>query len=126
MQEGDQRWPEVEALLGEEVLVAGRVFGIGPAFEDLFVNEALEARREDVAGDAEALLDLSEAAVAVHHRAHDQQRPALADHLESLGDRVVDAGIVAPQHERDLCTLGCIKQLTSARLSSDQLLDATN
>src|SRR5215212_56953 len=49
---GDQRRPEVEALLSEEVLVAGRVLRVGAALEDLLGDEALQAGGEDVAGNA--------------------------------------------------------------------------
>ena len=99
MEQGDQGRPEVEALLGQEVLVAGRAFLVGAALEDVLVDQPLEAGREDVAGDAEGLLDLVEAAVAVHHVADDQQRPALADHLQRLGDRADLARVVVMQHE---------------------------
>src|SRR5215475_257355 len=62
-EQGDQGRPEVEALLGQEVFVAGRAFLVGPPFEDVLVDEALQARRQDVAGDAQRGLDLAEAAV---------------------------------------------------------------
>ena len=110
-EQGDQRRPEVEPLLGEEVLVALRALLVGAPFEDVLVDQPLQPGGEHVAGDAEALLQLAEAPVAVHHVADDQQRPALADHLERLGDRADLAGIVVTQHECDLGTLGCFKQL---------------
>ena len=98
VQQGDQGRPEVEALLGQEVLVAGRAFLVGAALEDALLDQPAEPGREDVAGDPERALDLAEAAVAVHHVADDQQRPALADHLERLGDGADLAGIAVVKH----------------------------
>ena len=101
----DQRRPEVEPLLGEEVLVALRIALVGAPFEDVLVDQPLEPRREHVAGDAEPLLQLVEAPPPVHHVADDQQRPALADDLERLGDRADLARVVVAEHECDLGTL---------------------
>ena len=52
--QGHQHRPEVEPLLGEEVLVAAGALAVGPALEDALVDEALEAGGEDVAGDRRA------------------------------------------------------------------------
>ncbi len=57
---GDDR-PQVAALVGEAVVVAGRVFGVGDPHEHAGIDEAGEALLEDVAGDAEASLKLIEA-----------------------------------------------------------------
>src|SRR5262245_5015565 len=56
----DEGGPEVEALLGQEVLVALGALLVGPALEDVLVDQSLEPRRKDVAGNPEALLELVE------------------------------------------------------------------
>ena len=50
-------------------------------------RERLQARGEDVAGDAEVALELGEAADAEERLADDQERPALAEHLHRAADR---------------------------------------
>ncbi len=50
--------------------------------EDSFVDKAIEPIGEDVACDAEAVVELVEAAQAEEGVPDDQQRPALADQLE--------------------------------------------
>jgi hypothetical protein len=98
-EQGDEGRPEVEPLLGEEVLVAIRPALIGAALEDVLLDQSLQAGGEDVAGDTEALLQFVEAPPAVHHVAHDQQRPALADDLQGASDRADLTWIVVAQHK---------------------------
>ena len=50
-------------------------------------RQRLQARREDVARDAEVALELGEAADAEERLADDQERPALAEHLHRAADR---------------------------------------
>ena len=97
VQHRDHHRPEVEALLGEEVLVARRALLVGALLEDALVDQQREAGGEDVAGDAEVLLDLVEAAAAVEDVADHEQRPALAEDLEGPGDRA-DLVVLAVQH----------------------------
>jgi hypothetical protein len=125
VEQGDQGGPEVEPLLGQEVLVAIGALLVAASLEDVLVEQALQAGREHVAGDPERGLDLAEAAVAVEDVADDQQRPALADHLQRVGDRTELIRIVATEHDCDLRTHGCIKQPTRVGLPSCQLLDET-
>ena len=82
----DDRRPQVQALLGQAVLVARRVLLVEAPLEHALLEQPREARLQHVARDAEVGLDLVEAAQAQQHVAHDQQRPALADHLERAGD----------------------------------------
>ena len=50
VEQGDQGRPEVEALLGQEVLVAGRAFLVGAALEDLLVDQPLQPARRGRCG----------------------------------------------------------------------------
>ena len=80
------------------VLVSLGPLAVADALEDALVDEPAEAVGEDVARDAEALLELVEAAAAEEGVADDQERPALADDLERPRDRAVLAVVVALQH----------------------------
>src|SRR5207247_3955754 len=86
------------ALVGEPVLEALGPLAVADPLQDSFLDEPVEPIGEDVAGDAEALLELLEAAQAQEAVADDQERPALADDLERAGDGAVLALVVAPQH----------------------------
>ena len=110
VEQGDHHGPQVEAPLGEEVLVAGGSLLVRPLLEDPLVDQPREPRGEHVAGDAEVLLDLVEPPVAVEDVADHEQGPALAEHLEGAGDRA-DLVVIAFEHECDLRTHGCITQL---------------
>src|SRR5581483_148561 len=98
LHECEQRYAEVAAFLGELVLVALGPLLVADAFEDSVVDELLEPVGEDVAGDAETLLELLETAPAEERVADDQQRPALADELERPRDGAVLSFVVASQH----------------------------
>jgi hypothetical protein len=114
VQHPDQDRPQVEALLRQEVLVARRALLVGALFENALVDQQAEPGGEDVAGDAQVLLDLIEAPAAVEDVADHEQGPALAQHLERAGDRT-DLVVFAIQHERDCRTHGCITQLSLLR-----------
>ena len=112
LHQGDHHRPEVEALLGEEVLVALGALAVGAAFQDALVDHPLQAGGEHVPGDAERALHLRELAAAVEDLPHDEQRPALTDQLEAASDGADLSLVFVAQHECDLRTLGCITQLT--------------
>ena len=114
VQHRDHHRPQVEALLGQEVLVAGRALLVGALFEDALLDQQRQPGGEDVAGHAEVLLDLVEAAAAVEDVADHEQGPALAQHLERAGDRA-DLVVLAIQHLCECRTLGCITQLVLVR-----------
>ena len=77
--EGDEGGGEVAALGGEPVLVADRALLVGDPLEDAGVDQLVEAVGEDVAGDAEVVAEVAEAADAPERVAQDQQRPPVAD-----------------------------------------------
>ena len=78
---------QVAAHRGQLVLVALGLLLIEDALEDPGARQRLQARREDVARDAEVALQLGEAADAEEGLAHDQERPALAEDLHRAADR---------------------------------------
>src|SRR5262249_9390922 len=89
---------QVAPLLGEPGLVARGPRAVADALEDSLVDEPVESFGEHVAGNPEALLKLLEAAKSEEGVTDDQERPALADDLESARDGAVLALVVAPQH----------------------------
>src|SRR6266852_3659627 len=93
-----QRDVEVETLLRQLVLVPLRTLAVEDALEHAFVDQTVEPVSQNVAGDAQALLQLVEAAQAEQYVADDQQRPALADNLEGSRDRTILAFVVTVQH----------------------------
>ncbi len=97
--QGGEHWPKVSALGGEAVVVPGRMLGVGGLVEDPFVDQAGQALVEDVAGDAESLLELVEAGYAQEGVPDDEHRPSLAHHLKALGHRAVHVGEALPFHE---------------------------
>ena len=91
--------PEFEAFLGEVVFEALGPFVVANAFEHSGLDEAGQAIREHVARDPEAPEQHVEAMVSDPDLADDQERPAVAHHLEGARDRAVLAFVVALQHE---------------------------
>jgi hypothetical protein len=100
LHERDDRRPEVDALLAEAVLEALGALLVAPALEQALLGQALEAIGQDVAGDAEAALEVVEAADAQEGVADDEQRPAVAEDLEGAGDGAVLVVVRAGQHGR--------------------------
>ena len=77
--------PQLQAGVGEDVLeAAGRV---RPPADDARLDEQRQARREDRARDVEMRVQVVEARHPEEEVADDQQRPALADHLQGVGQR---------------------------------------
>src|SRR5207244_6091983 len=76
---------------GEPVLVelARGVPGVGPALEDPVIDEPVEPLGEDVAREADAALEVFEAARAVEGLAKDHPHPAFADDAGRARDRAV-------------------------------------
>src|SRR4051794_39598926 len=78
---------EVAAHRRELVLEALGLLLVADPVEDPGAGERLEARGEDVAGDAEVALELGEPADAEEGLAHDQEGPALTEDLHRAADR---------------------------------------
>jgi len=100
-----QRGGELAALGGEEVAALALL-------EHVLGDEVLEPLREHVAGDPERALEVREARDPEERVAHDQQAPALPDHLERAGDGADLCGIRAVEHPSHCC----MKQPASASL----------
>ena len=78
---------EFEALLSEVVFEALGPFAVANALEHARVDEAVQAIREHVAGDPEALEQLVEAMESDPDVADHQKRPPVAHHLEARASR---------------------------------------
>jgi len=97
--QADEDRPEVAPLVREQILVAGGPFLVAATLEDALVAQPCEPVAEDVAGDAEARLELLEAPRPAEGVAQDEQRPAVPDDLQGPGDRAVLVVVGARQHE---------------------------
>jgi uncharacterized protein (TIGR00369 family) len=84
--------------------------------QDLGVDQAVQALGEDVAGDAEAGLEVVETPHAEEGVPDDEQTPPLAHHVEALGDRAADVLEAGPAHEPSI--EGCVIERTTLRVSS--------
>ena len=101
---------QLVAGLGQQVLVARRALGVEPALDDARLLELAQPAREHVARGAGAVEELGEARAAVADLAHDQQRVALADEREGIGDRA------DPWHWLIACSpVGLISKLSTGR-----------
>jgi hypothetical protein len=94
----DQHRPEVYALVGEPVLEALGALLVGALLEDPLVDEAPQAVGQDVARDAEVILEVVEAPHAEEGVADDQHRPAVPDPLQRAGDRADLLVVGAREH----------------------------
>jgi diaminopropionate ammonia-lyase len=91
--------PQIAALGRQPVLRARRVILIPDASEDPGVDQVIKALGQDVAGDAEASLEIIEAGHAEERIPDDEQAPPLAHHVQALRDRAGDALETGPLHE---------------------------
>jgi hypothetical protein len=78
---------QIAARVGQVVLVAGRVLGIGPSLQDPGADQGAEPGRERVARGSGAVHHLVEPAVAEEDLADGEQGPFLADDVQGAGDR---------------------------------------
>jgi beta-phosphoglucomutase-like phosphatase (HAD superfamily) len=81
--------PQIAALVGEMIRGAGWMLLVRHPGQNAVLDQPVQTLREDIARDAEACLELIEAADYQQCVAHDQQTPPLADDLEALGDRAM-------------------------------------
>src|SRR6266496_509431 len=108
---------EFAALLGEPVFESLGSLVVGDALEHALGDEAVQAVGEHVARDAEAVEELVEATMAENDVADDQERPAVADHLERASDRTDLAVVVPLQHGTSIAALTCVTQVSSYRVA---------
>lgn len=86
LQQAGDHGLQIQALTGQVVLEPRRVFLVLTSFQHAVLEQALEARCEHVARDAEMLLHLVESARTQEELAQDQQAPGIAEHLQGAGD----------------------------------------
>jgi hypothetical protein len=87
---------------------------VAAALDHPLIDECVQPCLEDVAGDADVVMDLVEAIPAEADVPQDQQRPPLADDLECPGQRAGQFGKVGSVH--------CIMLLTAASVVNSKML----
>ena len=90
--------PQLAAGLGQLVEVAPAVARVGPSVEDPVLHESAETIGQHGLGNIEMGLEIAEPAYAEEGVADDQQRPALADHLQRARHRAVLSLVVLAEH----------------------------
>src|SRR5262249_50697064 len=101
-----QHWQQRLPLLGQAVLGTLAFAADVHALEDAVIDQVLEPGGEDVLGDAEAALEVAEAAGAEERVADDEQRPPVPEGLEGLPDPAVHVGETCPPHHREYTAPG--------------------
>src|SRR6266542_1960046 len=109
-----QRRHEVDGLGCRQVFVAVWMLLVAVALDHALIDEGVQPCLEDVAGDADVVVDLVEAIPAEADVPQDQQRPPLADDLECPGQRAGQRGKVSSVH--------CIMLLTAASVVNSKML----
>jgi hypothetical protein len=104
LHERNERSAQLTAALRQLVLVSIGSLLVADAFEDSGFDETFEAARQDVARDAEAVLELVEPFEAEERVADDQQRPPFPDELERSSDGAVLSFVVTFQHGHRIAT----------------------
>jgi len=89
---------------------------VADAFENSVVNQVVQALGEDVAGNAEASLEVIEAGHAEESIPDDEQAPPLPHDVEAVRDRTGDILETSPLHEPSI--EGCFIERTTSTLSS--------
>ena len=88
--EGHEHVEQVAALLGEPILVAGRMILIGDGLQYVVVDQLVQPVGEHVAGDLEVGLEVVEPAYAEEGISQDEKGPAVTDYVDRLGDDAVE------------------------------------
>ena len=96
----DQGDVEVEPHARELVVVAILPGAVRDGLEDPLFDQSVEAIGQDVAGDAEALMELVEASKPQEGVANDQKGPPFAHKLEGARDGAILPLVLAVQHTR--------------------------
>jgi hypothetical protein len=89
---------EIAAALGQYIFVARRVLVVAAALEQTGFDQSIQPTRQDIRGDAEALLKLVEPPQAVKRIAQDQDRPPLAHTVEAAGDWALHIAVAFTLH----------------------------
>ena len=100
--EGEDHRAEIPPPFGQDVFVARRALIVEAAFQEAGFHQRGEAARQHVGRDAEALLELIEAGVAVQGIPEDQDAPPFAHALQAAGDRTLGVADTLFLHEGNL------------------------
>jgi len=114
LHQGHQDGEKRAALAGEAVLETAAAIGRCGAFEDAAGDQFLEPRRQDIARDAEVLLEVMKAVRAEEGLAQDEHRPQFADQFEGAGDRTIHPSEGLAPHGNRLLQKDCIEQPNGA------------
>jgi hypothetical protein len=106
----EQGGDQVEALLGEPVLVALGARLVDAGLQQTLGHQRVEPVRENVGRDSQVLLELAEAAKTVGDVAEDEGRPPLTDEVERAGDRARVAVEAGPLHAGE--SIACVRRAT--------------
>src|SRR6185503_20061482 len=87
--ECDNHGPQGTAEFGQHVLVADRLGLVLAPFEQADVDQALESAGQQARGNAQVVLELVEAGVAVERVMKDEQRPPFTDQAEGGRQRAL-------------------------------------
>src|SRR5215475_12484360 len=90
---------QIEALLGQPVLIAQGPFLVGDLGQDEMLDQLAQSARQDRPGDAQPGLEVLEPAHAQEAVAQDEQGPAIADHRHRARDRARLALKLVPTHD---------------------------
>ncbi|GAC1603969.1 MAG: hypothetical protein NVS3B21_32860 [Acidimicrobiales bacterium] len=82
--------------------------------EDTRPYQTRQSGAQNVSGNAQAFLEVIEAAHAEECVTDDQHRPPLADNLEALGDGAVHCFEARPLHR--IILVGCVMELNGVRI----------
>ena len=93
-----QHGAKILADRGEPVFVARRMGAVADLRQQAGLDQFAQAPRQDVRGDAEVGLELVEAGFAVEGIAQDQDRPPVADAIETAGDGAGGGGEAGVLH----------------------------
>src|SRR5215467_12249809 len=100
------------ALLGQPVLIPGRVLAVLTFVQYTGVGEFLEAGGEHTARSPETGLEVVEPAGAAKRIPDDQQRPPLADDVQRPGDRAIPLRETRELHASQSSSLSILTRLS--------------
>ncbi len=122
LHERNQDRGQVSSGIGEPILEALWPFLVPDLLEDALFDESTKSGGQQVRRDADLVSEVAEPVDPSKHGSQDQQRPTVANRVESGQDRV-SLGGVSRGHEHTVGEVSCKMQLTSipGRLSEHAL-----
>src|SRR3984893_17456887 len=102
-----QHRPKVTAGLRQQIFVARRSFDVAATLEQAGFDQDLQAPRQDIGCDSQALLELIETGQAVRRIAQNEDAPPFPDALEAAGDRALHVAEALVPHGFGSRSLAC-------------------